>query len=46
MAGVAMDGDLNNYDSFQPVMDHPLMSREAWQEAYNRAWKQFYTAAK
>ena len=38
-----MDGDLNNYDSFQPVIDHPLMSRKQWQEAYNRAWRQFYT---
>jgi hypothetical protein len=44
VAGVSMDGDLNNYDSFQPVVDHPLMSRKEWQEAYNRAWRQFYTA--
>ena len=44
MAGVPMDVDLNNYDSFQPVIDHPLMSRNQWQEAYDRAWRQFYTA--
>jgi radical SAM superfamily enzyme YgiQ (UPF0313 family) len=44
VAEVPMDEDLNNYDSFQPVIDHPLMSREQWQEAYNRAWLQFYTA--
>jgi radical SAM superfamily enzyme YgiQ (UPF0313 family) len=43
MANVPMDEDLNNYDSFQPVTDHPLMSRSEWQEAYNRAWRQFYT---
>jgi len=44
VAGIPMDQDLNNYDSFQPVIDHPLMSRKQWQEAYNRAWRQFYTA--
>jgi hypothetical protein len=44
VAGTPMDEDLNNYDSFQPVIDHPLMSRNEWQEAYNRAWRQFYTA--
>jgi hypothetical protein len=44
VAGVPMDEDLNSYDSFQPVIDHPLMSRKQWQEAYNRAWRQFYTA--
>jgi hypothetical protein len=44
VAGVPMDEDLNNYDSFQPVVDHPLMTRTQWQEAYNHAWRQFYTA--
>lgn len=39
-----MDEDLNDYDSFQPVVDHPLMPRKQWQEAYNQAWRQFYTA--
>jgi len=43
-AGMAMDEDLNNYDSFQPVVDHAIMSRKQWQEAYNRAWRQFYAA--
>ena len=38
-----MDGELNNYDSFQPVIDHPLMTRKQWQGAYNHAWRQFYT---
>jgi len=44
VAGIPMDEDLNNYDSFQPVIDHPLMTRNQWQEAYNHAWPQFYTA--
>jgi hypothetical protein len=43
VAGIPMDADLNEYDSFRPVIDHPLMSRKEWQEAYNLAWKQFYT---
>ena len=43
MANVPMDDDFNNYDSFQPVTDHPRMSRKEWQDAYNRAWRQFYT---
>ena len=30
VAQVPMDEDLNNYDSFQPVIDHPLMSRKQW----------------
>jgi radical SAM superfamily enzyme YgiQ (UPF0313 family) len=41
--GVTMDDDFNNYDSFQPVMDHPLMSPEELQQAYHNAWHQFYT---
>jgi radical SAM superfamily enzyme YgiQ (UPF0313 family) len=43
VADVPMDGDLNNYDSFQPVIDHAVMSRKEWQDAYNLAWRQFYT---
>ena len=41
-AGTATDADLNRYDSFRPVMDHPLMSRETWSNAYRKAWRQFY----
>ena len=44
VAGVRMDEDLNDYDSFQPVMDHPRMSRQELQEAYNLAWREFFTA--
>jgi Cation transporter/ATPase, N-terminus len=27
VAGVPMEGDLNNYDSFKPVIDHPAPKR-------------------
>jgi len=42
-AGAKMDADFNCYDTFQPVTEHPKMSREEWQEAYDAAWRQFYT---
>lgn len=42
-AGKWMDPDFNRYDSFQPSMRHPLMSPEEWQQAYNDAWRAFYT---
>ncbi|MBI4049853.1 MAG: radical SAM protein [Candidatus Doudnabacteria bacterium] len=38
-----MDPDFNRYDSFQPAMRHPLMSAQQWQEAYDNAWREFYT---
>lgn len=41
--GRRMDPDLNKYDSFHVVMDHPLMSTEEWVSAYNEAWESFYT---
>src|SRR5947199_8110997 len=43
VAGVPMDRDLNNYDSFQPVIDLPLMSWKQCQAACIRARCQFYT---
>jgi radical SAM superfamily enzyme YgiQ (UPF0313 family) len=43
MHGIPMDADFNRYDTFQPAIDHPRMSREEWQGAYNRAWREFYT---
>ena len=43
--GVPMDADFNNYDSFQPVMDHPLMDRKVWQATYDNAWREFYTVS-
>ncbi len=42
-AGVSMDPDYNKFDSFHAVWDHPLMTREEWQRAYDDAWKRFYS---
>ncbi len=41
--GIAMDADLNRYDSFHATTAHPLMSREAWTRAYEDAWTFFYS---
>ena len=41
--GVWMDPDLNKYDLFHCVTDHPLMSKEEWAEVYRLAWKAFYS---
>jgi radical SAM superfamily enzyme YgiQ (UPF0313 family) len=41
--GRRMDSDLNRYDSFHIVMDHPRMSSEEWVSAYNEAWESFYS---
>jgi hypothetical protein len=41
-AGTPMDADLNRYDTFRPVIDHPIMSRETWLDLYRGAWRQFY----
>ena len=42
-AGVPMDPDLNNYDVEHVTMDHPLMSKAQWQQAYRNAWAAFYS---
>ena len=42
-AGVAMDADLNRYDTFHVVTDHPLMTRAAWERTYWDAWRAYYT---
>lgn len=43
-AGIHMDPDLNNYDSFDhPVCKHLLMSLNEWQAAYRNAWETFYS---
>jgi hypothetical protein len=44
-AGVAMDTNLNRYDTFHPVVDHPQMSRAAWADLYREAWRMFYEPA-
>lgn len=41
--GVAMDPDMNNYDTEHVTTAHPLMSAAVWQEVYRRAWHAFYT---
>ncbi|HSG01766.1 MAG TPA: radical SAM protein [Vicinamibacterales bacterium] len=43
LAGVPMDPDFNNYDSFRVTTPHPLMSDEEWMRAYRDAWTSFYS---
>jgi len=42
-AGVPMDADLNRYDLYHITTEHPKMSRKEWAEAYELAWKNYYT---
>ena len=42
-AGVWMDPDMNRYDLEHVVTGHPLMSREQWQDIYDRAWDIYYS---
>jgi radical SAM superfamily enzyme YgiQ (UPF0313 family) len=41
--GTTMHQDLNQFDSFHTVMDHPKMTAEAWLAAYRQAWRTFYS---
>jgi len=41
--GVAMDPDMNNYDTEHVTTAHPLMSAEEWLRLYRQAWHAFYT---
>jgi radical SAM superfamily enzyme YgiQ (UPF0313 family) len=41
--GEWMDPDFNKRDSFHPVIQHPHMTAEEWTEAYEEAWKTFYS---
>lgn len=41
-SGAKMDSDLNRYDSFHVVTDHPRMSREDLYSTYQKAWDAFY----
>ena len=43
LAGVAMDDDLNRYDTFHVVTDHATMSRTEWEQTYWMAWRSYYT---
>jgi tRNA A37 methylthiotransferase MiaB len=38
-----MDPDFNKRDSFHVTIKHPLMTAEEWTEAYEEAWKTFYS---
>ncbi|MGD0498550.1 MAG: radical SAM protein [Bryobacteraceae bacterium] len=42
-AGVQMDPDLNKYDVEHATIDHPLMSKAQWQQAYHDAWAAVYS---
>jgi radical SAM superfamily enzyme YgiQ (UPF0313 family) len=38
-----MDPDFNKRDSFHATIKHPRMTAEEWTEAYEDAWKTFYS---
>lgn len=38
-----MDPDFNKRDSFHATIRHPLMTEQEWTEAYENAWKTFYS---
>jgi hypothetical protein len=42
-AGEAMDADMNRYDLEHVCMDHPTMTRAAWEGIYREAWRLYYT---
>jgi hypothetical protein len=41
--GVWMDPDMNKYDTNHRVVHHPSMSDEEFEDAYQLAWREFYT---
>ncbi len=41
--GEWMDPDFNKRDSFHPTIKHPHMTAEEWTQAYEDAWKSFYS---
>jgi radical SAM superfamily enzyme YgiQ (UPF0313 family) len=43
--GVAMEGDLNNYDAEHVCTAHPRMSAKEWEAIYREAWTLYYTPA-
>ncbi|HEY2986382.1 MAG TPA: radical SAM protein [Candidatus Binatia bacterium] len=43
LKGAWMDPDMNKYDLEHVTTDHPLMSRQEWQEIYDTAWRTYYT---
>jgi radical SAM superfamily enzyme YgiQ (UPF0313 family) len=43
-SGARLDPDLNRWDTFHPVTDHPRMTREEWYDLYRQSWSRFYEA--
>jgi radical SAM superfamily enzyme YgiQ (UPF0313 family) len=43
LGGVAMDADLNRYDTFHVVTAHSTMSRSELERVYWTAWRAYYT---
>jgi radical SAM family protein len=43
--GVAMDPDMNKYDTEHAVTAHPKMTQTEWEEIYRAAWDLYYTPA-
>ena len=41
--GVAMDPDMNNYDTEHACTAHPQMSKETLEAVYRTAWETYYT---
>ncbi len=41
--GAWMDDDLNKYDLYHLVTNHPRMSAADWEGAYRAAWESFYS---
>ena len=41
--GEWMDADFNKRDSFHATIKHPYMTAEEWTQAYEDAWKSFYS---
>jgi radical SAM superfamily enzyme YgiQ (UPF0313 family) len=42
-AGVALDPDMNNYDTQHVTMAHPRMTKEAWEGIYREVWDLYYS---
>jgi radical SAM superfamily enzyme YgiQ (UPF0313 family) len=43
--GIAMDPDMNKYDTEHAVTAHPKMTKEEWEAIYRTAWEAYYTPA-
>jgi hypothetical protein len=41
--GAWMDPDMNKYDGEHVVAEHPKMSKAEWEQAYQDAWRHYYT---